>query len=105
MATSDKLSGSLGSFSDTLTLRWDPSGPPDVSSRWLAVMTHVAAITHRVGALLALPDESAAFDPIIERLEDATHRIVIAGSSAAKIAALDEADAALDRLEELLDAA
>ena len=102
MASKDKLQGSFGSLSDTLSVRFDPSFPPNVSSRWLAVMAHAAAVAHRSGDWIALPPDSAAYDPVIAGLDDATHMLVVATTSQARLSALDAGDAALDGLEALL---
>lgn len=105
MASKDKLRGSFGSLSDTLAYRFDPGFPPDIAARWLGVMGLAAAIAHRTDAWNALPDPSPGFDPVIAGLDDATHTIVVAGTAVARMAALDQADAALAGLGTLLDAA
>ncbi len=104
MASKDKLTGSFGSLSDTLAFRFDPSLPPDVAGRWLAVMAHTTATAHRSAEWIALPADSPGYDPVINDLDSATHAIVIANSPAKKLAALDEADRALDRVDALLSA-
>ncbi|MEP9358450.1 hypothetical protein [Sphingomonas sp. KR3-1] len=102
MATWDQLQGAFGSLSDTLSFRFDPGFPPDLSSRWLGVLGIVARIGHRTDAWNAAPGESADFDPVIAALDNASRGIASAGTSDARLAALDVAEAALQSLDALL---
>lgn len=103
MATKEKLRGAFGSLSDTLTIRFDPSFPEALVARWVAEMTHSAAIANSVGDWNALPAESFAFDPVVTGLDSATHALVVAASTDERLAALERVRAALDALERLLE--
>lgn len=105
MASKDKLRGSFGSLSDTLAYRFDPGFPPGLAARWLSVMGLAAVIAHRTAQWNALPDPSATFDPVIAGLDDATHAIVVANVTVERMAALDQAQAALEALDTLPDGA
>lgn len=103
MATKEKLRGAFGSLSDTLTFRFDPSLPEGLVARWVAAMTHAAAIANRVSDWNALPPASASFDPVVVALDNATHVLVVADSTDERLAALNRADAAMGAIEQLLN--
>lgn len=105
MATKKELRGSTGSLSDTLAVRNDPSFSPEVAGRWVAVTAHADMIGRRIAEWSALPDTSDDYDEMIQSLVDATHDLVVAGSTTTRLQALDRADLALDRLDALLDVA
>lgn len=103
MASKDKLTGSFGSLSDTLALRWDPGFPAEVADRWIGAMMYVAAIGQRRAEWTALPQASSSSDPVITELDGGTHKLVVATTSATRIDALGKVKNALDLLNALMD--
>ena len=104
MATKKQLIGAHGSLDDTLARRIDPGFPPEVHGPWLGRNAYSYAIAQRVAAWLALANSSPGFDAVIDSLRNATEALVVANSTAKRIAALDKVKTALDGLAALLDA-
>lgn len=105
MATKAKLRGAFNSLVDTLTFRFDPMFPQDVAARWLGVMAYASAIGQRQAGWSALPPSLPDYDPVIETLRNATDALAAADTRYERLGALDEAEAALDDLNALLDVA
>ncbi|MEZ0496370.1 hypothetical protein [Sphingomonas sp. IW22] len=105
VATKADLRGAFLSLSQTLAAMADPSHPEDVANRRLAVSARIAAAGRRATDWNALPPASDAFEPVIAGLDAATRALAVADEPAEHLRALDRADEALLRLEQVLNSA
>jgi hypothetical protein len=99
------MEGSFKSLSHTLAFEFDMHAPEDVSSRWFGVMMHSAAVGRRTADWIRLPDESSDYAPTVAALDKAARELAVAKTHDAQLKALDDADAALDLVEGVLDKA
>ena len=98
-----ELIGTLGSLSDTLAKRNDPSFPVDLQALWFGAQWRISTIANRTGDLMALPRKDPRYAPIIAELHGATVALVNAKSNAKREAALTSAGNACGMVEDLLD--
>lgn len=98
----DDLYGSFISLQDTLAFRRDPSSE-DVADRWFGVFSHAWLVGRRTNDWIGLPDNSTKFTARITALDAASRALVLAGPVADRLAALDQADRAIDDVEQLLN--
>ena len=105
MANYNDLSGAFNSLIDTLTNRLSPFFDAVVSGRWLGAMGRTAAIARETARWTALPDPVPGGGLVVSSLDAATRAIAVAApgdSDTAILAALVQADGALEKLEKLL---